>query len=524
MLRTLAVSIVALLAAAPAAAQSVDHLTIVAPAAPGGGWDQTARALQHVVDRRGLARVVEVQNVPGAAGTIGLAQFSDARRGSGDSMLVTGLVMLGATLWNPSPVSMTQVTPLARLTGEYEVLAVPASSPLRDLRALLEAFRRRPEAFAWGGGSAGGTDHILAGLIAEAAGVDPRRVNYVAFSGGGEAVAALLGGHVAAGISGYSEFAAHVDSGRLRAIAISSPSRVPGIDVPTLIEAGVAVEMSNWRGLLAPAGISAADRARLEAVVRDVVQSAEWRQILIERGWADQYLDAGAFADFLPAESGRFADVVHRLRRPAQQERVLAGRRLFPTAVGLGAAVITLLMARRFRRRPRVSRGERVPSPRSEVSAVLLGLVVFVALVRPLGFAAAATALFVITGRAFERLRSASAPARGWQTADPDVARAPVRGWQTADPDVAPAPVRGWQRADPNVAPAPVRGWQRADPDGAPGSDPAPARGWHTSDPDVAPRLMLLIVAVVFCALVDYAFRHGLDLPLPSGRLWSWMR
>jgi putative tricarboxylic transport membrane protein len=466
-----------LAAVSPAAAQSVDHLTIVAPAAPGGGWDQTARALQHVVDRRRLARVVEVQNVPGAAGTIGLSQFVDARRGSGDAVLVTGLVMLGATLWNSSPVSMTQATPLARLTGEYEVLAVPAASPLRDLRSVLEAFRRRPEAFAWGGGSAGGTDHILAGLIAEAAGVDPQRVNYVAFSGGGEAVAALLGGHVSAGISGYSEFAAHIDSGRLRAIAISSPARVPGIGVPTLTEAGVVVEISNWRGLLAPAGISAGDRARLAALVRDVAQSAEWRQMLTDRGWADQYLDADAFAAFLETERSRFAAVIGRLRRPAQHDRILTGRRLFPTAVGLGAAVIVLLLARRTAPQWRWRRREGAPVLRSEVLFVLMGLVVFAALLRPLGFAAAATALFVITARAFERLGSDPAPAPAWHTSDPDL-----------------------------------------------GSDPAPTHAWHTSDPDLAPRLGLLIVAVVFCALVDYAFRHGLDLPLPSGTVWSWMR
>ena len=163
-----------------------------------------------MIERRGLARIVEVQNVPGAAGTIGLAQFVNAGSGNTRSLLITGLVMVGATLWNDSPVSIGQATPIARLTGEYEVIAVPATSAIGDMRQLVEAFRRRPEAFAWGGGSAGGTDHILAGLMAEAAGVDPRRVNYVAFSGGGEAVAALLGGHVAAGISGYSEFAPHV--------------------------------------------------------------------------------------------------------------------------------------------------------------------------------------------------------------------------------------------------------------------------------------------------------------------------
>jgi putative tricarboxylic transport membrane protein len=230
-----------LCSASVAAQPPEDHLVIVAPAAPGGGWDQTARALQQVIERRGLARIVEVQNVPGAAGTIGLAQFVSAGDGNTGSLLITGMVMLGATLWNDSPVSITQATPIARLTGEYEVIAVPAASPIGDLHQLIDVFRRRPEAFAWGGGSAGGTDHILAGLIAEAAGVDPRRVNYVAFSGGGEAVAALLGGHVAAGISGYSEFAPHLQSGRLRAIAISAASRPPGIDVATIREAGLNV-------------------------------------------------------------------------------------------------------------------------------------------------------------------------------------------------------------------------------------------------------------------------------------------
>ena len=324
--------ICALLAASPAA-QTIDHLTIVAPAAPGGGWDQTARALQQVIDAHRLARVVEVQNVPGAAGTIGLSQFTDAQRGNGRALLVTGLVMVGATLWNDSPVSVNQATPIARLTGEYEVIAVPASSPLADMRALINEFRRRPEAFAWGGGSAGGTDHILAGLVAEAAGVDPRRVNYVAFSGGGEAVAALIGGHVAAGISGYGEFAAHIASGRLRALAISSPSRLPGVEVPTIRESGLDVEMSNWRGLLAPAGIADADRTALTALVRAAVQTDEWRQILSSREWNDQYLEGEDFATFLADENTRYRSVVARLRGPAQQEPIAVGRRIFPGAV-----------------------------------------------------------------------------------------------------------------------------------------------------------------------------------------------
>jgi putative tricarboxylic transport membrane protein len=437
--------ICALLAASPAA-QTIDHLTIVAPAAPGGGWDQTARALQQVIDAHRLTRVVEVQNVPGAAGTIGLSQFTDAQRGNGRALLVTGLVMVGATLWNDSPVSVNQATPIARLTGECEVIAVPASSPLADMRGLISEFRRRPEAFAWGGGSAGGTDHILAGLVAEAAGVDPRRVNYVAFSGGGEAVAALIGGHVAAGISGYGEFAAHIASGRLRALAISSPSRLPGVEVPTIRESGLDVEMSNWRGLLAPAGIGDADRTALTALVRAAVQTDEWRQILSSREWNDQYLEGAAFATFLADETTRYRSVVARLRGPAQQERVLAGRRVFPAAVALGGALILIaLMLRAARARP---------SPgvlaRGEVLSIVTALAAFLLLVRPLGFVAASTALFVISVRSFRRLSEIEDGRRTGYT--------------------------------------------------------------------------VLIVAPVFCALVDLAFRYGLDLPLPAGTLWSWMR
>ena len=403
MTRIPAAALLCALVAASPAGQSVDHLTIVAPAAPGGGWDQTARALQHVIDVHDLARVVEVQNVPGAAGTIGLSQFTDARRGDGRALLVTGLVMVGATLWNDSPVSVSQATPIARLTGEYEVIAVPASSPLPDLQALIGEFRRRPEAFAWGGGSAGGTDHILAGLVAEAAGVDPRRINYVAFSGGGEAVAALIGGHVAAGISGYSEFAAHVASGRLRAVAISSPSRRPGVDIPTIREGGLDVEMSNWRGLLAPAGLSDADRATVAAIVRAAVQTDDWRRLLAAREWDDQYLEGEGFAAFLRAEQSRYAPVVARLRGPARSEPLTLGRRFLPGTVLIGGVVILILLLSQRLRGHVAAPGLAVSG---EVLSVSRALVVFLLLLVPIGFVGASTAMFVMVVRAFSRLQA----------------------------------------------------------------------------------------------------------------------
>jgi putative tricarboxylic transport membrane protein len=396
----------ALCCASTAAQPLEDHLVIVAPAAPGGGWDQTARALQQVIDRRGLARIVEVQNVPGAAGTIGLAQFVNAGSGNTRSLLITGLVMLGATLWNDSPVSIAQATPIARLTGEYEVIAVPAASPIADMRQLIDVFRGRPEAFAWGGGSAGGTDHILAGLIAEAAGVEPRRVNYVAFSGGGEAVAALLGGHVAAGISGYSEFAPHLQTGRLRAIAISSPSRPPGINVATIREGGLNVEMVNWRGVLGVSGLLNGDRTRLTALVSQAAHSPEWQKVLLEREWSDLYLDGAAFDDYLAAERARVGRVVARLRGPARDAPIVAGQRLVPIAVIGGAAVVfgALVLTQATHRRRSSAQSSPVRN-RGAVIGVAGGLVLFLVLLQPLGFTAAGSGLFVVTANAFATSR-----------------------------------------------------------------------------------------------------------------------
>jgi len=221
------------------------HLRLVAPAAPGGGWDQTARAMQAVLQEAGIVQTSSVENVPGAAGTIGLARFISAEHGKGDVVMLSGLIMLGAVVTHQSPVTLTQVTPLARLIGEFEVLVVPAASPFRTLADLITAFRAAPESISWGGGSAGGTDQILAGLVADAVGVDPRRVNYIAYSGGGESLSAILGGQVSVGVNGLAELAPHIEAGTVRVLAISSAERLPGVDAPTFREQGVDVEIEN---------------------------------------------------------------------------------------------------------------------------------------------------------------------------------------------------------------------------------------------------------------------------------------
>jgi putative tricarboxylic transport membrane protein len=393
-----AIALVAVLTSSPAASQpAFSRLTIVAPAAPGGGWDQLAREMEREIEKQQLAAVVQVENVPGAAGTIGLAQFI-GRRGDGQALLVNGLVMLGAILWNESPVSIAQVTPIARLTGEYEVVAVPAASEHRDMQSLVRALRENPAAVSWGGGSAGGTDHLLAGLIVAAADLDPRRTNYIAFSGGGEAVTALLGGQVTAGISGYSEFAQHIESGRLRAIGVSAPKRL-AVEIPTLIEQGLDVELENWRAVVAPPGLSGSDRQALTALVERMAHSESWRATLTKLGWSDSYLAGPAFDQFLDAERVRVARIVSRLRGPAG-EAARVGEWVFPSLVLAGAGLVMIaLIVKGHGPAATEPAGQRANS--RPVVQMSLGLVSFVTLLNLAGFVAAGTVLFACTASAF---------------------------------------------------------------------------------------------------------------------------
>lgn len=276
---------------------------IMAPAAPGGGWDQTARSMQTALQDEKISSSVQVNNVPGAGGTIGLAQFVNQANGDPAQLIVGGYVMVGAILTNKSPVTLDQVTPIARLTGEYEALVVPAASDIKDMAGLVAKLKADPGSVSWGGGSAGGTDHITAGLIAKAVGVDPTKVNYIAFSGGGEALAALLGNQVTVGISGYGEFSEQVKAGTLRLIGISSDQPVAGIDAPTFKQAGVDVSIQNWRMVAAAPGISAEQKAAVLADVDKMAKSAAWQKILADKGWADTYLAGDDFAAQLKKET-----------------------------------------------------------------------------------------------------------------------------------------------------------------------------------------------------------------------------
>jgi putative tricarboxylic transport membrane protein len=302
-------------------------IEIMAPAAPGGGWDTTAREMQRVLQEEGIAPTVEVYNVEGAGGTVGIAQLVNDEAGNDHHLMMMGLVMIGAIATNASPVTLEQTTPISSLTAEFEVIVVPADSEYQTLDDLIAAFQADPTAISWGGGSAGGTDHILVGLIAQAVGVDPTQINYVPFSGGGEALAAILGGQVSAGVSGVGEWIDQIESGELRALAVSGVAAEEGGATPvasaggasdapvapTLQEQGIDVELANWRGVVAPPDISDEGRDCLVALVEQMIASEGWAQTREQYGWQDFAMSGDEFATFLDSERERVTGILTEL-------------------------------------------------------------------------------------------------------------------------------------------------------------------------------------------------------------------
>src|SRR5215212_9797053 len=286
------------------------ELKVMAPAAPGGGWDQTARSMQQTLAAEKIARSVQVINVAGAGGTVGIAQFVNGAKGDGNQLMVSGFVMVGAILMNKAPVSLEQVTPIARLTEETQVIVVPANSPIKNAKDLAEAVKKDVSKVTWAGGSAGGIDHIMAALFAGTAGADASKVNYIPFSGGGESLAAILGGKVTAGISGYGEYEGQIKSGKLRAVGVTSAQRLPGVDVPTFKEQGVDLVLTNWRSVFGAPGINDAQKKTLAELVDKLVKSAGWKDILKQKGWDDAYMPGEPFVKFLADEQTRVAGVM----------------------------------------------------------------------------------------------------------------------------------------------------------------------------------------------------------------------
>ena len=288
--------------ALPLSAQAAANLKMMIPANPGGGWDTTGRALGKALQEAGAATAVTYDNKGGAAGAIGLAQFVNASKGDGNALMVMGAVMLGGIITGKPPVSVTQATPIARLTSEYNVFVLPANSPFKTMKDVVEQMKKDPGSVKWGGGSRGSTEHIAAAMIAREVGVDASKINYVAFRGGGEATAAILGGNVTVGGSGYSEFAQYIESGKMKPIAVTSGARLKGVNVPTLKEQGINVEIGNWRGVYGAPGITAEQRKALTDMVLKAMKTKSWAEALEKNAWTPAVMAGKEFEDFVDRE------------------------------------------------------------------------------------------------------------------------------------------------------------------------------------------------------------------------------
>jgi putative tricarboxylic transport membrane protein len=286
-------------------------LKMMIPANPGGGWDQTGRSLAAAMQSAKLVSSVQFENKGGAAGIIGLAQFVNSAKGDPNALMMGGMVMVGGIILGKSAVNLSQVTPIARLTSEWEVIVVAANSPIKSMADLVKLLKENPGKVSWGGGSAGGTDHILAGLIARAVGVDAARVNYVPYKGGGEAVAAILGGHVTVGVSGIGEFAEHIKAGKMRALAQSAPTKVDGI--PSLKEQGIDVELGNWRGVFGAPGITPQQRDALVKLVKDATETPAWKATLDKLGWTPVFLGGDDYKKFIDEDTRRVGAIIESL-------------------------------------------------------------------------------------------------------------------------------------------------------------------------------------------------------------------
>ena len=283
----------------PLSALAGANIKMMIPANPGGGWDTTGRALGKALQDAKVADTVTYDNKGGAAGALGLAQFVNGSKSDPNAMMVMGQVMLGGIITGKPPVNLSTATPLARLTSEYNVFVLPANSPFKSMKEVIEQLKKDPGSVKWGGGSRGSTEHIAAAMIAREAGVDASKINYVAFRGGGEAMAAILGGNVTIGCSGYSEFSEYIAAGKMKAVAVTSGTRLKGVNVPTLKEQDINVEIGNWRGVYGAPGITPDQAKALIEMVVKATKSKAWAEALEKNSWTPALLTGAEFAKFV---------------------------------------------------------------------------------------------------------------------------------------------------------------------------------------------------------------------------------
>jgi putative tricarboxylic transport membrane protein len=301
------------LATASVAVFAQDNFKVMIGANPGGGYDQTGRGIGKALQEAGMAGSVTYENKGGAGGTIGLAQFANASKGDPNAMIVVGAIMVGAIVQNKPPITLNDATPVARLLAEYNVFVVPANSPLKTMKDVVEQMKKDPGSVKWGGGSKGSVDHVSVAMIARESGVDATKINYVPFKGGGEATAAVLGGHVTVGTSGLAEFEEFIKTGKMRAIGVTAPNRIRGSDIPTLVEQGINVSIGNWRGVYGAPGITPAQRQKLVDAVAKATKTKSWAETLAANKWNSALMTGDDFGKFVDDDTARLRALMLKL-------------------------------------------------------------------------------------------------------------------------------------------------------------------------------------------------------------------
>ena len=294
-------------------ALGLHRLRMMVPNSPGGGYDLTARTAVKIMEDTDITGRIEVFNVIGAGGTVAMARLMN-EKGNNDLMMMMGLGVVGATYTNGSKARASDATALARMVQEQEGILVPGDSPFHTVQDFVAAWKADPAKVTIGGGSSpGGPDHLFPMETAKAVGVDPKAVNYITYDGGGDLLTALLGKKIAAGTTGLGEFADQIEAGQVRVLAVSGDERIEGIDAPTLTEAGIDLTFTNWRGILAPPGISDDAKQAMVKALEELHGTQQWKEALVKNGWTDAFATGPQFEQFLKDQDNRVSSTLTEL-------------------------------------------------------------------------------------------------------------------------------------------------------------------------------------------------------------------
>ncbi|MGR6115014.1 Bug family tripartite tricarboxylate transporter substrate binding protein [Aeribacillus composti] len=294
-------------------------IMFVAPSGAGGGWDLTARAITKILDETNLVKqTMTVENKPGGGGTVFMAEYATQDKNNDYKLFVNSppIIINNLKAEGNSPYGYQDTTPLAQLTKDFGAIVVRADSKFQSMSQLLDAIKQNPKSVTVAGGSAPGSmDHLVAILPIYKTGIDPKIVKYVSYDGGGEAIAALLGGNTDVIATDASSVGEYVKAGKVRVLAVSAPERLDGVlkDVPTLKELGIDAEFTIWRGVFGPKQMSDDAKKFWENTFKKLSEHEKWKEELTKQGWEPEYKGSKEFTQFLQEQEQLISDMLKSL-------------------------------------------------------------------------------------------------------------------------------------------------------------------------------------------------------------------